>query len=976
MLNVDRRRERCALAELNQAKLRRVAFCVDVEIAPMPKYADGDSKKICVPTCDKTVKRKISEKGEGEALKNPKALEDQKELNGVVKATGERLPKEPPREGIEQPAPASDIKDSGDATSEKLGDTKKKEKKKKSEEERKARKEKKRKLAEANGQIPMELHLDSDSSSPSTPTNGVTTPRTQALPTTNPVRIYRRCCQLRETPILKKITEQLTNSSNASPGGVVEKLDLTGYWMQLADLVTLGDYLAVVPIKEVVLENCGLTDEGLRVILAGLLAARRPEGKKRRSITEPDGFVHQGGVVERLVLKNNKIGPEGWKHLCLFLYMCRSLKALDVSNIAFPKPAATSHAQSGHGHQPNGTQTGLDLCKLLSKSIGDRLAGSCLELINLGETGLSTEQLGEIIDGIIRSGIRRLGLAHNNIDNKGLEHIQKYLRSGKCEGLDLGGNDLRDRLEVVANALDDENPLFALSLAECNLKPGSLCKLLPKLIRLQNFRFIDLSHNHDLFKSEPSAVGVLRRYLPKLAHLKRIHLTDVGLNSDQAIALAEILPEMPSLAHISLLENPELTRLADAKTEETQEEASALYASFLAATRVSESLVAVDIDVPTEAAGEIVRALAKQVVAYCLRNMERLPLGNAVAALSEASATTTGTEPVVPDVLQHLVGKDALLPDTPEEEEDVAPDDDYVIGGTGVAKALACCLNNRGDESRRQSGEFIREVETGIPVERPHLPSGKAKDVSKHLLVSARKIRHRLQPALVKAKTSSADTNTYYRLLFLQNTLDGIIKRFEDEYPETRESFDSAISVSLPDGHKLGTSLSSAEGEPDAPAAISDAEDEVEISREPLKRSNSTISLTSKALVNEEARVLRAGHKFRASWLKPQHYDVLFSGVEEIGADPNHVRVLHEMIDDLGDEDLLKKVEEKGAIRVYMEDKEQVLRALKEADPEHWDRFIESQRKARANVQPGQPKPPAENGQAAATTVEDIAVTD
>lgn len=141
-------------------------------------------------------------------------------------------------------------------------------------------------------------------------------------------------------------------------------------------------------------------------------------------------------------------------------------------------------------------------------------------------------------------------------------------------------------------------------------------------------------------------------------------------------------------------------------------------------------------------------------------------------------------------------------------------------------------------------------------------------------------------------------------------------------------------------------------------------------------RSNSTISLTSKALVNEEARVLRAGHKLRASWLKPQNYDALFSSVDEIGADPNHVRVLEEMLDDIGNQDLLKKVREKGVIRVYMEDKEQVLQALKEADPEHWERFLESQRKARANVQPGQPKPATENGQAAATTAEDIAVTD
>ncbi|PHH75970.1 hypothetical protein CDD83_4341 [Cordyceps sp. RAO-2017] len=36
-LNVDQNRKRCPIPELKDAKLRRVSFCVDVEIAPMPK---------------------------------------------------------------------------------------------------------------------------------------------------------------------------------------------------------------------------------------------------------------------------------------------------------------------------------------------------------------------------------------------------------------------------------------------------------------------------------------------------------------------------------------------------------------------------------------------------------------------------------------------------------------------------------------------------------------------------------------------------------------------------------------------------------------------------------------------------------------------------------------------------------------------------------------------------------------------------
>jgi hypothetical protein len=69
-----------------------------------------------------------------------------------------------------------------------------------------------------------------------------------------------------------------------------------------------------------------------------------------------------------------------------------------------------------------------------------------------------------------------------------------------------------------------------------------------------------------------------------------------------------------------------------------------------------------------------------------------------------------------------------------------------------------------------------------------------------------------------------------------------------------------------------------------------------------------------------------------------------------VGADKNHVRLLHEMLDDIGDEELLQKAKEIGVVRVFREHREEVLRKLKEADPEHWERFAESQIMASKNV--------------------------
>lgn len=191
------------------------------------------------------------------------------------------------------------------------------------------------------------------------------------------------------------------------------------------------------------------------------------------------------------------------------------------------------------------------------------------------------------------------------------------------------------------------------------------------------------------------------------------------------------------------------------------------------------------------------------------------------------------------------------------------------------------------------------------------------------------------------------------RLIFLDNTLKGIIKRFEDEFPETRESIDSAVSMTgdAQPGHVLGSSPSSTDADLFPPAVTSDAEDEpdVNIRPPPLSRSSSIISTTSKALADEEGRVLRAGHKFRTGIVKPEP-SVPSPGVEMVSADPNHARVLHEMLVELGDEDLLQKAEQMGAARVFQEDKDHVLRRLREADPEHWERFAESQEMARKNV--------------------------
>ncbi|KAL7932284.1 hypothetical protein V8C35DRAFT_323196 [Trichoderma chlorosporum] len=937
-LNVDRERERCPITELKDNKLRRVSFFVDVEIAPMPRYAEPEAEANSV---DHAQKKKLSEKGEGEALKNPKIAEVQKEaITSSTESVGANDAK--PREAeAKQAAPTQNGTKRADSPEDKAAPkdmTRKKEKKKRSEEERKARKEKKRRMAEESGAIPVEIHYDS---SDSAELNGNGSPKTSTSPTLNPARIYRRCCQLRETPILKKITEQLSSPTNASADGCVNKIDLTDYFMQLQDLVTLGDYLAVVPVKEIVLQNSGLNDEGVRVILAGLLAAKHSEMSRRRKAKH--AHEETGGVVERVVLKENKLGPDGWKHISLFIYKCRSLKYLDLSSISFPRQAAAN----ANGTLQNGVHIPLTIADIFAKALAERPAGPALDMLSISETRPSMEQLGKIIDGVIKCGIKRLSTARNPLDQDGVQHVVRYLESGKCEGLDLGGIDLREHMDTIAASIKETDPLWALSISDCNLTPSSLCKILPSLTKLNNLVFIDLSHNHDLFQSTPSAVGLLRRYLPKMQTLKRLHLSDVNMSSEQAIAIVEIVPEARHLCHLSLLGNTDIVALASAKTEEAQEEACALYASLMAATRLSKSMICVDIEVPNEEAGEIVKAMAKQVVAYCLQNIEHMhdaEINKAVAAaLAEAKGESVDSKTTAyPDVLAHLVGHDVLVHDDIDDDGS-GPDEDYVIGGTGVVKALACCLKNRGDESRRASGEFFRELGAGEEeaLVGPRLPTGgKAKDLSKHLLAGARKIRLRLQPALNKARANPSDEVNLRKLNFLDETLQGIIKRFEDEYPDTREHAEEAV-VKAPASQVEAEILSSSPPTlEDVVAAGSDAEDEAP---QTLSRSN---SILGKKLAEEEGRVHRAGHRFRTGFTK--HFDLL-TALPDVENDPKHAHVFGDLAEEVGGE-FLEMAKKKGALQAFKEDRELLFSALRESDPEYWERFVEAQGKARANI--------------------------
>lgn len=729
IMNVDPNRDRSTIPELNSKPLKRVAFHVDVEIAGPPRLSDSEENVTSSDDGQSTLVEASSDKS---------VLPDVDALGRAASETDKQAAaREPP--------------------------TKKQEKKKRSEEERKERRERKRRQAEANGIVPLQLFVDSPTQAPSLD-----------RPTTDPVRIYRRCCQLRETGVLKRIVAQISSTSSitADSPGTVAVLDLTGFVMKPVDIVTFSDWLAIVPVRKLVLQNCGLNDESVRTILAGLLATKTVEALQYRRIheaaqragTENSGLAKTDrlGAIEKLVLRDNpKIGPEGWRHIALFIHMSRSLVGVDLSGIPFPKQVSSISPAKSHA---------AEVSCLFSRALGDRLAGDHLQELVLSECYPLTEDVQRICDASKKLGLRRLGLADNALSKEGLEHVVDYMQAGSCEGLDLGGNDMANAqcYELLASGIPQCPGLLTLSLADCSLTPQMLATILQALVTLPVFRFLDLSHNRQLFVTQPDSLSLLRRFLPRLRQLRRIHLVDVSLMSDHAIALAEILPECQSLCHINILENPKIEELAHAKDAASQEEACALYASLMTAARIMPTLIAVDIDVPSSDSNEVVKALASQIVAYSLKNLEEMALGG--------GETADKHEVPVPEILQHLVGtNDDSTDDVTPDENQSEQNENYVIGGTGVVKALGVFLGNV--EHGRDAGGEMSPLASGTSSPRRWFGTANARkttkqprDMTKNLLNSARKIRARLHSALVKEDSLGNDKN-YRKSLMMVLTL-------------------------------------------------------------------------------------------------------------------------------------------------------------------------------------------------------------
>jgi hypothetical protein len=214
-------------------------------------------------------------------------------------------------------------------------------------------------------------------------------------------------------------------------------------------------------------------------------------------------------------------------------------------------------------------------------------------------------------------------------------------------------------------------------------------------------------------------------------------------------------------------------------------------------------------------------------------------------------------------------------------------------------------------------------------------------------------------------KTDHANFDTG-KLLFLDQTLQGMIQRFEDEYPETR------LPVSFSDASSYGSVPSSSppiSTVPTLDSSITDvASQEYSDEEEPMylnSRHNSDVSLASRHMSQEEGRLHRFGHRVRTGLLNPSRptsaqgdhessNPAFLSGSMDDHGLPEHLRSLREYFMNYSGDQMRHMIEGVGWEKAFdsiVENAEE-LRNLERDDPAAFKVFREAQIAALKNRNP------------------------
>ncbi|CCE82970.1 Piso0_002741 [Millerozyma farinosa CBS 7064] len=402
--------------------------------------------------------------------------------------------------------------------------------------------------------------------------------------------IYTRCCHLREILPIPATLKQLKNKNRS-----LQVLKLLNPKPTLIDVLSFSDFIAITPINTIIFDNSNITTEMIKHLLSSLINNKS---------------------LEKLSLRNVPIDEEGWNYLCKFLSMNKTVKKLDISQQRI-KVESKKVVRSAMNWE------------LFIQALVKR--GGVEELVING-CKLPDSVFKDLMEKTVTKSTYRLGIASTELNSNKAKVVSDWIASenSRCYGIDLAFNDLSEgQLKYFIEAFKKGNSnLIFFSLNSTKLRDvDEVSELIRALINANQLRFLDLSSLPKLF---PHIISRLSRYLPQYPSLKRIHFDLNELSSKSIGAIADFLPKMKELIHVSILGNTDI------------DHGSA--ASLYTAVKLSQTIFTLDMDYSL-----ISEELAQRIAFYLMRNMDRNMNSNRVQGQSTSESKDNTEEELMFD---------------------------------------------------------------------------------------------------------------------------------------------------------------------------------------------------------------------------------------------------------------------------------------------------------------------------------------
>ncbi|UZJ56958.1 hypothetical protein CBS101457_006278 [Exobasidium rhododendri] len=248
--------------------------------------------------------------------------------------------------------------------------------------------------------------------------------------------LYRECCRTREEHPLKKMRSVFLEAKQETPPGL-RTIDLSFILLDRQAIEPVADLLSVdFGLNKLVLENCGLTDDGIKSILHSLLVS--------------------GSLPSLSLAANKKIKYHGWRFVGIFMRRAKALKYLDLSEnsinkaslehiagaIAKQRSTSKQPPESNQGPAEEEKEEPLTIkAELLNEDTKDI---SSLASLRLENCGLRTNSLEVLAQSVRFSDLNHLSLRRNKIGQIGAVALAIMLKDYP----DATSSSTRDSLAV------------------------------------------------------------------------------------------------------------------------------------------------------------------------------------------------------------------------------------------------------------------------------------------------------------------------------------------------------------------------------------------------------------------------------------------------------------------------------------------------------------------------------------------------